>query len=144
MNSEAAASRLSRSLKEKIMRISVCTMILAAVAAVAFTACAKGPESTVENFYAAVGKGEITEAQGYFSEKILGLLPPEKIQAGLTREHKRVVACGGIKSVKVKLEGEGEVRFGTATVSYRGECPEKTEKVNLVQEQGQWKLSPSK
>lgn len=126
------------------MRVSLYRMILAAVAAVTLTACAKGPESTVENFYAAVGKGEITEAQGYFSEKIRGLLPPEKIAAGLTEEHKRVVACGGIKSVKVKLEGEGEVRFGTATVSYRGECPEKTEKVNLVQEQGQWKLSPSK
>jgi len=106
--------------------------------------CAKGPESTVENFYVAIGKGEISEAQGYLSTKIRGFLPPEKLTAGFTEEHKRVVGCGGIKSVKVKLEGEGEVRFGTATVSYRGECPEKTEKVNLVQEQGQWKLAPSK
>jgi hypothetical protein len=106
--------------------------------------CAKGPEATVENFYAAVGKGEITEAQGYLSSKIKGFLPPEKLAAGLTEEHKRVLGCGGIKSVKVTLEGEGEVRFGTATVSYRGECPEKTEKVSLVQEQGQWKLAPSK
>jgi Domain of unknown function (DUF4878) len=126
------------------MRVSLYGMILAAVATVVLAGCAKGPESTVENFYAAVGKGEITEAQDYFSEKIRGMLPPDKVAAGLTEEHKRVVACGGIKSVKVKLEGEGEVRFGTATVSYRGECPEKTEKVNLVQEQGKWKLSPSK
>jgi|APFre7841882724_1041349.scaffolds.fasta_scaffold05059_3 hypothetical protein len=126
------------------MRVPPYRMILPALATVVLAGCAKGPESTAENFYAAVGKGEITEAQGYLSEKISGLLPPEKIAAGLTEEHKRVVACGGIKSVKVKLEGEGEVRFGTATVSYRGECPEKTEKVNLVQEQGQWKLAPDK
>lgn len=106
--------------------------------------CAKGPESTVENFYAAVGKGEISEAQGYLSSQVRGLLPAEKLAASLKEEHKRVVACGGIKAVKVKLEGEGEVRFGTATVSYRGECPEKTEEVNLVQEQGQWKLAPNK
>lgn len=102
--------------------------------------CAKGPETTVENFYAAVGKGEITEAQNYLSGKIRGFLPPEKLAAGLTEEHKRIVACGGIRSVDVKLEGEGEVRFGTATVSYRGECPEKTEEVQLSLEDGQWKL----
>lgn len=126
------------------MRLSRYRMTLAAVVAVVLAGCAKGPESVVENFYAAVGKGEITEAQGYLSEKIRGFLPPEKLAAGLTEEHKRVVSCGGIKSVKVTLEGEGEVRFGTATVSYRGECPEKTEKVNLVQEQGQWKLAPNK
>lgn len=108
--------------------------------AVMISACAKKPETTVENFYAAVGKGEITEAQNYLSGKIRGLLPPEKLAAGLTEEHKRVVACGGIKSVAVKLQGEGEVRFGTATVSYRGDCPEKTEEVSLALEDGQWKL----
>ena len=126
------------------MRASLYWMILAAVATMVLAACAKRPESTVENFYTAVGKGEITEAQGYLSEKIRGFLPPEKLAAGLTEEHKQVVACGGIKSVKVKLEGEGEVRFGTATVSYRGECPDKTEEINLVQEQGHWKLAPNK
>ncbi len=119
-------------------------IVVPVVLLLALCGCAKGPESTVENFYAAVGKGEITEAQGYLSEKIQGFLPPDKIAAGLTEEHKRVVSCGGIKSVTVKLEGEGEVRFGTATVSYRGECADKTEKVNLVQEQGQWKLGPDK
>jgi hypothetical protein len=113
-------------------------MVLASVLVV--SGCAKGPDATVENFYSAVGKGEITEAQSYLSAKIRGFLPPEKLAAGLAEEHKRVVACGGIKSVDVKLEGEGEVRFGTATVSYRGECREKTEKVELALEDGQWKL----
>lgn len=108
--------------------------------ALMISACAKGPDTTVENFYAAVGKGEIDEAQSYLSGQIRGFLPPEKLAAGLTEEHKRIVSCGGIKSVKVKLEGEGEVRFGTATVSYRGDCPEKAEKVELALEDGQWKL----
>lgn len=108
--------------------------------AVVIAGCAKSPETAVENFYAAVGKGEITEAQGYLSGRIRGVLPPEKLAAGLTQEHKRIVSCGGIKGVDVKLEGEGEVRFGTATVSYRGDCKDKTEKVELAMEDGQWKL----
>ncbi len=116
----------------------------ALAATMILSACAKGPETTVENFYAAVGKGEITEAQSYLSGKIRGFLPPEKLAAGLTEEHKRVVACGGIKSVDVKLEGDGEVRFGTATVDYRGDCPAKTEEVSLALEEGQWKLAPDK
>jgi len=107
---------------------------------VGLSGCARGPESTVENFYAAVGKGEIAEAQEFLSTQIQGLLPPEKLAAALTEEHKRVVRCGGIKSVKVKLEGEGEVRFGTATVSYQGDCRDKNEDVSLALEDGKWKL----
>lgn len=121
--------------------MSRCTHVLSFVAgALLITGCAKSPETAVENFYAAVGKGEVTEAQGYLSSRIRAVMPPEKLAAGLTQEHKRIVSCGGIKTVDVKLEGEGEVRFGTATVSYRGDCKEKTEKVELALEDGQWKL----
>lgn len=119
-------------------------VFMLATAAAMLAACSTGPESVVEDFYAAVGKGEITEAQGYLSTQVTQLLPAEKLAASLREEHERVTKCGGIKTVKVKLEGDGEVRFGTATVSYRGDCPEKTEKVNLVLEQGKWKLGIDK
>ena len=106
--------------------------------------CAKSPESTVESFYTAVGKGQITEAQSYLSQQIVALLGPQKISAALAKESARVGECGGIKSVEVKLSGEGEVRQGSATVSYKGQCPAKTEAVKLIQEDGKWKIGAAK
>jgi len=126
------------------MRIHSYRAVMATTAALVLMGCAKGPESTVENFYAAVGKGDIAEAEQYLSSQILGYMPPAKLEGSLKKEHERVVACGGIKAVTVKLEGEGESRSGMATVSYRGECPEKTEKVYLVREQDQWKIGADK
>jgi hypothetical protein len=118
------------------MQLVITTAVLAG--------CARGPESTAEKFYKAVAAGEITEAQSYLSAEILGTLGPDKTAAILTKEHKQVIACGGIKSIDVSLKGEGEVRFGSATVSYRGECPEKNESIELVREEGKWKIGMNK
>ena len=108
------------------------------------TGCAKSPESTVESFYNAVGKGEITEAQTYVSSQVTGMLGPQKMAAALAQESERVRKCGGIKSIDVKLEGQGEVRSGTAVVTYAGQCPAKNERVKLVKEDGNWKIGASK
>ncbi len=96
--------------------------------------CAKSPESTVESFYRAVGKGEITEAQTYLSSQVIGMLGPQKMSAALGQEAERVTRCGGIKSIDVKLAGEGEIRSGTVKVTYVGQCPPKNEGVKLVKE----------
>lgn len=121
-------------------------MLVAGTVAVAvmFGACAKGPESVVEDFYAAVGKGDFSEAQGFLSGNILQMLPPAKIAAGFSQEHEKIVACGGIKNVKVDLQGEGDARSGTATVSYRGDCPDEIEEVKLAREEGAWRLQAAK
>ena len=109
-----------------------------------FTGCSKSPESTVESFYKAVGKGEITEAQTYVSSQVTGMIGPQKLAASLAQESERVGRCGGIKSIDVKLDGQGEVRSGTATVTYAGQCPPKNERVKLIKEDGKWKLGASK
>ena len=114
------------------------------LAALGVSACAKGPEATVENFYAAVGKGDISEAQGYLSGTIVQMLPPAKIAAGLNQEHEKIVACGGIKNIKVDLKGDGDVRTGTATVSYRGDCSDDHGNVKLALEEGAWKIQADK
>ena len=118
--------------------------VLTALLVVAVTGCAKGPEKTVENFYMAIGKGEIKEAQGYLSDSLVQMLPPAKIAAGMTEQHEKIVRCGGIKNIKVDLEGEGDVRSGTATVSYRGDCSVDTENVKLAREEGEWRLQADK
>lgn len=118
--------------------------IVAAFVAACLAGCGKSPESTVESFYRAVSKGEISEAQGYVSTQLTGMLGPQKFSAALASESERIGACGGIKDIAVKLQGEGEIRSGTTTVTYGGHCPPKVEKTKLIKEDGKWKITASK
>jgi hypothetical protein len=120
------------------------TLATSIAATLMLTGCAKSPESTVESFYKAVGKGEITEAQTYVSSQVTGMLGPQKMAAALAAESEQIRKCGGIKSIDVKLEGQGEVRSGTAMVTYAGQCPPKNEHVKLIKEDGKWKIGASK
>lgn len=124
-------------MRKHALAVSIVTMMLT-------TGCAKSPDSTVKSFYTSVGKGEITEAQTYLSSQVRGMIGPQKLSAVLAKESERVGRCGGIKSIDVKLEGQGEVRSGTATVSYSGECPPQNENVKLTKEDGKWKLATTK
>lgn len=117
---------------------------LLAAAMFVMSGCAASPESTVERFYRAVANGEITEAQGYLSSQTVNMLGPQKTSAALTQEAERVQGCGGIRSIDVQLEGQGEIRSGTAVVNYRGDCEAKRETVKLTKEDGEWKLGVSK
>jgi hypothetical protein len=106
--------------------------------------CAKSPESTVESFYRAVGKGEITEAQSYLSSQIIGMIGKDKMAAALAKQSEQVSECGGIDSVEVELTGEGEIRSGNATVTFKGNCQPKKESVKLIKEDGKWKITANK
>jgi hypothetical protein len=117
-------------------------VVLAAAAIV--SGCGKSPESTAESFYRAIGKGEITEAKSYLSAQIIAMLGDPKLTAALSGETERIRVCGGIKSVDVNLQGQGEVRTGTVTLAYSGRCPTKTEKLKLIKEDGKWKIAPDK
>ncbi|MFI3185107.1 MAG: DUF4878 domain-containing protein [Methylococcaceae bacterium] len=118
------------------------TTILACVTLL--SGCAKSPESTVESFYRAVAKGEITEAKGYLSAQLVGMLGEGKMSAALSSQTERMRACGGIKNIEVKMQSEGEVSSGTATVTYSGNCPPEAEKTKLIKEDGKWKIAADK
>lgn len=124
------------------MRIGAAIVFILSV--MLLTSCAKSPESTVESFYRAIDKGEITEATGYISVQIVGMLGESKLSASLAKESEKISKCGGIKSINVKLQGKGEIRTGKASVTYAGDCPPITEKVKLVKENGKWKLAADK
>jgi hypothetical protein len=128
---------------ECFMRIAFRSGLLASTALL-LTACGKSPEATVEAFYLAVGKGEITEAKGYLAPDVARMLPDAKLTAALSAEASRVQDCGGIKSISVDLSGEGEIRSGKAEIEYRGECPRKTEKVKLIKVEGKWRIGVGK
>ena len=126
-----------------ILRLQSGTSIVL-VAVALLSGCGKSPESTVESFYRALAKGEITEAKGYVSAQLIGMMGGGKLSAALSSETERIRACGGIKSIEVKMQGEGEIRSGTATVTYSGKCPPKTENTKLIKEDGKWKITASK
>ena len=121
-------------------------LIVVAVGVVILSGCSKSPESTVESFYRALSKGEITEAKGYLSTKLANQLGDNKLTSALTQEANKISQCGGIKSVDVKLKGEGEIRNGTTVITFGDEaaCEQNTGKASLVKEDGNWKISPSK
>lgn len=120
------------------------TWVILTLGVLLLAGCSKSPESTVESFYQAIAKGEITEAQGYVSAQLVAMLGQGKLSSALAGETERIRGCGGIKSVEVKLQGEGEVRTGTSVITYGGKCPTKTENIKLIKEDGKWKISANK
>ena len=126
-------------LKTKKRPIATIVILVAVLAG-----CAKSPESTVESFYRAVAKGELTEAKQYVSAQVIGMLGEQKFSAALSAEAQRVQSCGGIKTINVKLSGEGEIRNGTVSIQYVGNCPAKQERTKLVKEDGKWKIGADK
>lgn len=120
------------------------TLFAVIAATLVLAACGDKPESVVQSFYRAVENGEITEARGYISKDLVGMLGDKKIKSTLESESTRVTKCGGFKDVIVALTGQGEVRTGTVNLSYKGDCKEKSEKVKLVKEDGNWKVTANK
>lgn len=126
----------------KYRHLLAATVVLAS--ATLLSGCGKSPESAVESFYRSLASGEITEAKSHVSAQLVGMLGEAKLSAALSSETEKIRACGGIKNVEVKLQGEGEVRSGTATVTYGGKCPPRNEKIKLIKEDGKWKITASK
>lgn len=128
------------------MKMKHSRIIISSILAVAsLTACGKSPESTVESFYRAMGKGEVTEAKTYLSSEMINTLGDAKLSRVISSESARISECGGIKKVETDLKGEGEVRSGTAVVSYVADkCKAKSFKTKMVKEDGKWKITISK
>lgn len=115
--------------------------------AVLFVAsCSDGPDATVQRFYRALGAGNPKAAKAEISAQFLGMLPEAKFNAMLAQLAADFEKCGGLKNVEVTLDPANSdlVRRGTATVTFAGQCPAKTEKVKLVKEGGRWKLGADK
>ena len=108
------------------------------------SACSNSPQSTIESFYQAIDKGEISEAKTYLSSQILGMMGDKKATAALTELYEKIQKCGGIADLTTDISGEGEVRSGTTTITYKGDCPAKTEKTQMINEDGAWKITASK
>ncbi|WP_152980667.1 hypothetical protein [Stenotrophomonas ginsengisoli] len=117
--------------------VAVCSMALLA-------ACSSGPEATVKGFYKALDAGKTDTAKGYLSAQITEMLGNGKLDMALAEGAKNMADCGGLDKVEVTLSGEGEVRRGSAAISFKGDCPAKNDDVMLVQENDAWKIGIGK
>ena len=108
------------------------------------TACSSGPEATVKGFYKALDAGKTDTAKGYLSSQITEMLGDGKLDMALAEGAKNMANCGGLDKVEVSITGEGDTRRGTAQVSFKGECPAKSDEVVVVKEEDGWKIGIGK
>ena len=119
--------------------------LVAAVCSLALlTACSSGPEATVKGFYKALDAGKSDKAKGYLSSQITEMLGDGKLDMALAEGAKNMADCGGVDSIEVSLSGDGEVRRGSAAISFKGECPGKNDDIMLVRENDEWKIGIGK
>ena len=106
--------------------------------------CGRSEESTVEKFYRSLERGKISEAKGYVSAQVVGLLGDRKVSLALSKQSENIRKCGGIKKIEVKLEGSGDLRSGTTKVMFNGDCEPSFQNTKLIKEDGEWKITADK
>ncbi len=119
------------------------TVVLTTMLVALLAGCGASPESSVESFYKAISKGELTDAKTYFSKETISLLPPQKLSYSLTKQSESFTDCGGLNRIKSELKGEGEFRVGNATIEFVNaeKCKPQVVKVRMIKEDGAWKIS---
>lgn len=124
--------------------MAVRTAVVLFLSSALLAGCSSGPDATVKGFYKALDKGEVSAAKGYLSRQILDMLGDSKLDMALGEGARSMAQCGGLGGIDVKLDGEGQSRRGSAVIRFKGDCPEKTDQVILVQEEGDWKIGIGK
>lgn len=100
------------------------------LAAVALTACSKGPKDAAQNFTENIAKGNITEAKKYVTANTIPLLDMLNGFAGGMPKY---------PDYKFKMEKDSIVGDSVAWVTYI--TPEgKQDVLNLKKENGEWKV----
>ena len=107
---------------------------LLSLSALLLAGCGSSPESSVENYFRALEKGDITTAKTYFSQQIKDQLGDAKLTGVVTKQIENIRECGGIKEISVKLTGEGDFRTGTQKLSFKNAsvCPEMNDKIKVI------------
>ena len=117
--------------------LTILTLLLFAVLLVG---CSTGPGNTVQKFFQAVDKGQIEEAMGYLSSSTLQTLGTDKWRAALVEASSQMAAEGGLRSVKIVEENvNGEIAQVTVSITV-GDGTEETESIDLIMEDGDWKI----
>ncbi len=104
----------------------------------------KNPGATVEEFHYAIEKGEISEATNLLSSTVIDSIGEEKIKTGMSQAVRNLQDKQGIESIKITEEKiTGEVANVSYTITY-GDDTEEDNIAQLIKEDGEWKIEPSK
>lgn len=126
---------MHRLITGSVRRFLVLGMLCAGLAA-----CAKSPKDAYVEAYRALEQGKLDEAAGYFSESAHAFLGSAKLRMVLAMQAEKIQKCGGIRDLNIDLQGEGDVRTGKSTITFKGDCAPVEENVRLVRENDQWKV----
>ena len=117
---------------------------LLSLSALLLAGCGSSPESSVENYFRALEKGDMATAKNFFSQQVKNQLGDGKLTSVVTMQMALVQECGGIKELSVKLSGEGDIRTGTQIVSFKkagATCRTETNNIKLIKEKDGWKFA---
>jgi hypothetical protein len=109
------------------------------------TGCAgSSPTATVKNFYKYVEREQYDKAASLFSSQALNTYGIQKLQSMLQMQAEQIKQAGGIKSFKVTdqtiVNDQAVVYFELTT----GNGSVTPGSVNLVKEDGDWKIDTGK
>ena len=109
---------------------------------VALAACAAAtPQATVDSFDHLVEAGKYDQAYALLSTQARATFPEEKMKAVMEDQSQKMKAAGGIKTIVFS----GSVVTGetakVAALTMLGNGTTTTETVNLVREDGKWKIA---
>ena len=103
-----------------------------------------GPSGTVRQFYQYIEAEKLDEAISLFSRTAKNGVSEDKLKAAMAIPMQMAKASGGIRSIKfVKEEINGDKAQVTVEVTF-GNGETSTDTIDLVREDGVWKLDPTK
>lgn len=107
---------------------------------VGLAGCSSGPDKAVKSFFIALDAGQVDKAMGYLSTSTLNTLGHDKWQAALISASKDMQSKGGLSSVKIiDKKVRGDIAAVTVELTF-GDGSSKTDTINLIKENGDWKL----
>jgi hypothetical protein len=115
-----------------------------AAVALLLSGCARGPETVVETFHEAVASGNYDRAIDQLSPGLVEMFGRDKLKKVLAQQTDTIASCGGIANIDSQIDGETDVRRGTVTVTYKGQCEPRVEKVKLLKVSGEWRIGADK
>lgn len=116
---------------------SACFLALSALLA----GCQPSPQSTVKGFFKDLEGGEINQAADTLSEEASQLYG-SKLKMGLQQAPEEIEAIGGIKKIEITDE---EINGDLAEVAYViefGDGSTESGTMELIKEDGDWKINP--
>ena len=104
---------------------------------------ANTPADVAKDFLNKAAKGD-KGAIDLMHSSLVSMMGKEKLEMGLKEESEKIKAKGGIASIDILEESIGEEdAMLKVKVNYK-DGSNKTEKINLIKEKGDWKITISK